>query len=242
MKLCYLAGISAARRSAARATILAAMLWLGNLLTAPVHAALVNTQADIVHWAGSGANQAALVIDWADGQAPLAWGFRFDAARASDMLRAVVESDPRLHAKVEAYSFGHFVHGLGYDRNSNGFSITSGTNFGSTGFVFSGQRQGALASDPQDAYRETDADFLLTWGLWTATGQNYPGAAWLEGQVGISDLALSDTSWIGFRFNSPNIAPGAAVAAVPEPGGAMALLALGGALGLSGRRARRRRD
>lgn len=187
------------------------------MTTSSLQAAIVNTFADIQLWTGSGANQAALTIDWADGQDALVWGYRFDSAKASDMIRSIVESDPRLFAKIEQFGFGQFVHGLGYDRDGDGFSISSGTNFGPTGFTISGARDGATASDVGDSYRETDTGFSMTWSVWTGTGNSYPGAGWNEAQVGISDLQLANQSWVGARFNTPGTAPGAAVAAVPEP-------------------------
>ncbi len=201
-----------------------------------LQAGIVNTFANIEHWTGSGANSAALVIDWADGKEALVWGYRFDTAKASDMLRAVVEADPRLFAKVEQFSFGQFIHGLGYDRNGNGFSISSGTNFGPTGFVISGAREAATSADPNDSYLETDIGFSMTWGVWTGSGNSYPGTTWAEAQVGISDLQLTDQAWSGTRFNSPISPPGIAFAAVPEPSCLLPAI-----LGLSVCHARKRR-
>src|SRR5262245_44879430 len=60
--------------------------------------------SDIKYWIGSGANRAALVIDWDESstQPPaLAWGYRWNGtAHGSDLLSAVVADDPRLFAKL----------------------------------------------------------------------------------------------------------------------------------------------
>lgn len=191
---------------------------VAGLATPAALAGVVNSFADITNWTGSGANRAALVIDWADGQDALVWGYRFDTAKSADLVRAVVEADSRLYAKVEQFGFGQFIHGLGYDRNSAGFSISSGSNFGASGFLLSGARNGATATDPADSYRETNTSFTESWGFWFATGENYPAGAWTESGVGISDRQLVNSSWDGFRFNSTT-GPGTAVAAVPEPSG-----------------------
>ena len=59
---------------------------------------------DIEFWVGTGANRAALVIDWVEGSTEppaLVWGYRWDGtARGSDMLTAIVAADPRLFAKL----------------------------------------------------------------------------------------------------------------------------------------------
>lgn len=181
-------------------------------------AIVVQDLDDIVLWTGAGANRAALVIDWADGTDPLVWGYRFDTATGADMLQAVVEADSRLFAKVQPFSFGWFTHGLGYDRAVQDFAITSGTDFGSNGFVFDSSFADAMAVASQDSYRETDENFAQTWGYWLGEGATYPAAAgWAESQVGVSDRVLGNEAWDGFRFNTPGVPPATAFAAVPEP-------------------------
>ncbi|MFQ3548639.1 MAG: PEP-CTERM sorting domain-containing protein [Armatimonadota bacterium] len=54
---------------------------------------------DIEAWAGSGSNQAALVIDWNDGNSTecYVWGFRWDGtATGSDMFYAIASAYPEL--------------------------------------------------------------------------------------------------------------------------------------------------
>ena len=63
---------------------------------------------DIGFWVGSGANQAALVIDWngpdGSGSEPVsyAWGFRWDGvATGQNMLAAVINADANLYGRFE---------------------------------------------------------------------------------------------------------------------------------------------
>ncbi|MCC6685652.1 MAG: hypothetical protein IT205_01540 [Fimbriimonadaceae bacterium] len=80
---------------------------------------------DIRLWAGSGSNQAALVIDFNDGQTPRSylWGYRWDgAATGEDALRAVVEADIALTATFDVFSFGaslNTVTYLGHSQSQN---------------------------------------------------------------------------------------------------------------------------
>src|SRR6476620_10618968 len=60
--------------------------------------------ADIEFWVGTGANRAALVIDWrenAAGPPARVWGYRWDgAANGAKMLTDVLAADDRLFAKL----------------------------------------------------------------------------------------------------------------------------------------------
>lgn len=96
--------------------------------------AQVNSFDDIQYWIGSGANRAALVLQWNDGIAPVAfaWGYRWDgAATGLDMLRAIAGTtriedpagdpvgsgagaDSRLSLGLVEYSFGLSVLSLEY--------------------------------------------------------------------------------------------------------------------------------
>ncbi len=210
-------------------------------------AVVVNTFDDIALWTGSGANRAALVIDWADGRDALVWGYRFDNATGGDMLRAVVEADSNLYAKVQDFggTLGWFTHGIGYDRNGSGFGISSGTDFGANGFVFSPSYNDASATDSADSYRETNAAFSNSWAYWNGSGNDYPGAAgWASAATGVSGRTLTNDSWDGFQFNTLGfgnaLPPGAAVAAVPEPSSLALFASLCASIGFRRRRSRDR--
>src|SRR5712671_2394496 len=98
-----------------RLSIIACVLSVASAPTA--HAAF--TFSDIQYWVGTGANRAAIAIDWSDGSTnppALVWGFRWNGiATGRDMLRAVVTSDDRLFAKFGGSTGSESaVYGLGY--------------------------------------------------------------------------------------------------------------------------------
>ena len=58
--------------------------------------------ADILYWVGTGTNEAALAVNWAD--TALAWGYRWDGtATVGDMLNDISTADPRLSTVSGAY-------------------------------------------------------------------------------------------------------------------------------------------
>ena len=158
---------------------------------------------DIGFWVGSGANAAALVIDWngPDGSEPvrLAWGFRWDgAATGQDMLTAVINADPRLFGRYASFGFGDALVGLGYDLDGDGFAISDGTDFGPTGLVFGGTSDGATATDADDFYAEGwNTGF---WSYALGVGEPFNGGAWEGAMIGFGDRTLSDGDWDGYRF------------------------------------------
>jgi hypothetical protein len=201
---------------------------------------------DVQFWAGTGANRAALVIDFNDAKAPesLVWGYRWNgAATGEDMFRSIVEADPRLYAKRKAFSFGTANLGIGYDTNGNGFSISDGTAFDPITGIAAGDENhadGATPTDPADHYREGwNTGFF---DYYTTDTNPYGGGTWTESQVGAGSRNLVDGSWDGLSF-----APGFAgttpdeptAAAVPEP--TSGLLALTGGVLLTLSRTRRAR-
>jgi hypothetical protein len=206
---------------------------------------LVNNFNDIVHWTGSGSNRAALAIDWGDSSAPLVWGFRFNGtATGEDMLKAIVVADARLYAKVQFFNFGGgpsmFVHGIGYDRDGDGFAVDSGDNFGATGLLVSGSYDDAIAVDLADSYRETNFTFTQSWGYYEATGFNYP-TTWASSMTGVTGRQLTDLSWDGWHFNNFVEGPRAAFAAVPEPS-SLVLLGIAGVGSVCWRRYKRKQN
>jgi len=184
--------------------------------------ALAFSLADVTFWVGSGANEAALVIDWNDGKSPqsLAWGYRWDgAATGLDMLQAVTAADSRFGDVVlTEWSFGWTVDGMGYDLNGNGFSQSDAGDHYKPGWVAPNY-----------------------WVYWTYDGSDSPygTGAFASSMVGLSGRTLSDGAWDGLRYDDGAIAPSTPVAAsvIPEPG-SFGLIVL--AAGLVWRRGRRR--
>ena len=69
----------------------------------------------IRNWTGTGANRAALVIDFKDSGPAYAWGYYFDGARTGyDMLSAIAAADPALSFTFTQYSFGKAIDGISY--------------------------------------------------------------------------------------------------------------------------------
>jgi hypothetical protein len=197
------------------------------------------TFADIEFWVGSGTNQAALVIDWADGLGPesLVWGYQWNGdATGLDMLLAVVRADSRLFAHLGQYGWGTAVYGLGYDRNGNGvFGVSPDPGFDAQGV--------ALSLSPNDARAATDAGdhWREGWntGYWAYYLSSDGGTTWTSSSVGVASRVLVSGAWDGWRF-APGFSaqpPGVPVPApVPEPGTvALVLMGLAGWIGLRGR-------
>lgn len=206
---------------------------LRDLLTAALTAfpatGAAATFDDIQFWAGSGANRAALVIDWDDGRPAesLLWGFRWDGtATGLDMLQAVVNADPRLFAHLGNYGWGTATLGLGYDLNASGsFAVSPGLAFDAGGL--------AVDTNPDDARVSVDAGdhWLEGWnnGFWAYYLKSPASENWTSATSGAADRALVDGGWDGFVFAPGFVSgePAAPVpAAVPEPGAGV-LLSLG---------------
>ncbi len=199
---------------------------------------------DIDTWIGNGSNHAALVLDWNDGIEPqsLVWGYRWDgAATGEDMLRAVVEADANLYAKISAPgAFGISTFGFGYDLDSDGFGLDDATSFGVDGIAVttSANADGAVSLDSDDHYAEGwfSSGF---WTYWTSENEPFDGGAWDSALTGVSDRVLASGSWDGFSFDpvfsftDPPSQPGATV---PAPGALAPMFAL-----LIGARRHRRR-
>jgi hypothetical protein len=160
---------------------------------------------DIRFWAGTGANRAAVAIDWHENQAEppaLAWGYRWDGtAYGNDMLMAVVAADPRLFAKLGG-SRGNpnAVYGIGYDANGDGqFAIDDDTVFDAEGFAFTGPADLAQTSDPADYYAE--GWFIGFWHYGVAPANPFNGASWSDTAVGMAARELTDGSWDSWTFS-----------------------------------------
>jgi len=191
-------------------------LTLGLLLSPLACAETVTTldDIDIEFWVGSGANRAAVVIDWDDTSAvdeALVWGYRWDGtATGEDMLKAVLESDDRLFARFGLFDegLGAAVFGLGYDLDDDEtFGISDGTDFGSDGIAHTGipdnpPDPAATATDPEDLYAE--GWFSGFWHYGISSGNPFDGASggdeWASSGGGASGRTLSDGDWDSWTF------------------------------------------
>lgn len=181
---------------------------------------------DIAIWAGSGSNEAALVVDWNDGQSPLAWGYRWDgAATGEDMFRAVAAEDDSLFARIQVFGFGSLLNGIGYDRDDDGFGVsgTSGAkSFDADGIFEGAEVEFGTKTDADDSYSEANNTTFEYWEYFIGTGNPYAGGSWGPPATGFSGRSLSNGDWDGWYYpgfsGDPLAIPGIAnAAAVPEP-------------------------
>jgi len=147
---------------------------------------------DVEFWAGSGTNEALLVLDWKGVGAYLAFGYRWSgAATGLSMLQAVRSaSGGRLYVEwVPGYP-QQAVFGLGWDADDDGFSKT----------------------DPDDYYQE---GWLETsyWSYWLSTN----GQAWDYAEEGLVLRNLSDGDWDGWSWVSGSTALQPRVPLAPVP-------------------------
>ncbi len=189
----------------------------------PSPSASAATWEDIRFWAGFGANQAALVIDWNDGKTEqsLLWGYRWDGtATGMNMLQEVVSADPRLFAHIGNFGWGQAILGIGYDLNENGvFGVSPTLTFDSGGLLISETPtpdDSRSATDPADHYLEGwNSGF---WGYYTKPSSLN---TWTEAMAGAADRVLSNGAWDGYSFapgfSSSAPSDPAPVTTVPEP-------------------------
>jgi hypothetical protein len=169
-------------------------------VTAAADGATVSSMGDVQFWVGSGANQAALVIDWNDGKSPesLAWGFRWDgSATGQTMLDAIKSADPRL-TQTPGGGGPATVYGLGFDVDGDGFAIN-------------GSGDTATPSDPDDHYRAGwfSSGFWTYWvnnsGQTTLPNQanvGDPASRWQSASGSYTTRALVNNDWDGWSFAS----------------------------------------
>ncbi len=166
--------------------------------------------ADIQYWVGTGSNQAAVVIDFNDGQSPRSyvWGFRWNGtATGETALRAIVNADVALDAVIDNFSFGASLNTASYlPLTGGGYRHSRAQDFGA-GEVY--------------------------WSYWTSVNES---STWGFASTGMSDRVLTNGAVDGWAFSNPGynaVAPTTPVAAVPEP---LTMLGLATGLGLLIRR------
>lgn len=212
---------------------------------ASARAAVVTSFDDIQVWAGSGSNQAAMAIDWVQGDTTdpaLVWGYRWDGtATGEDMFRAIVAADPRLFAKIEGFGggLGFALFGFGYDNGDGQFAIDDGSSFDANGITENGSGDGATAVYAGDVYQEGWFTGFWHYGVPTLDGDGNPtnpynGGSWASSNWGMSSRQLVNGDWDSwaftpdFNFETFAESPVAAPVAVPEPASLVVLA--GGAM------------
>jgi hypothetical protein len=166
--------------------------------------------SDIQYWVGSGANQAAFVVQWNDAKNPdaMVWGFKWDGnATGEDMLKAIAKADHRLYTLLyQGTQFGSAVGGIGFDLNGQGTNalIKNGNTtyplYPVNGFV------NTTAYD-FDSYTIVDAandHWQSGWtvnGYWAYWVKNPADADFGYSSVGASSRTLQNGSWDVWNFN-----------------------------------------
>ncbi len=177
----------------------------------------------IESWAGEGENRAALVIQFNDEREKnaLVFGYRWDGkATGVDMVKAIVEANPRLYALLEYTNVssptdpngGYVVGGLGWDADDDGdirLSNGSQTFTTETGFVEhpDGYKpgQGGSSSYDYDDWTALDSDdfwgsgwFQSYWSYWTKESED---KSFSYSNIGVSGRVLNNNSWDGWNFS-----------------------------------------
>lgn len=181
---------------------------------------LVGSFDDILYWAGSGTNRAALVLQWNDGLAPasVVWGFRWNGtATGMDMLRAIAGESlisDELGDAVEVASGADSRLRLGFVRYGFGDSLLSVDYLSPEGTRTQSDWYGAY----WQYYVYGGAFTYSDWGSPTVLTYDQPGSAsyaavdWSYSPVGAADRPLSDGSWDTWSF-----APDSTAVQVQQP-------------------------
>jgi len=181
----------------------------------------------IQFWAGTGKNQAAMMIQWNDGGTPasLLWGYRWNGtATGFDMFRSIagttavknpvsqanslsyIGSDSRLAASWTEFDFGNALDSVVFNYDANFRTRTDWT----TGYweynVFGGQFN-------YDAY-DSDGNFLGISTYNRAGSYDYSGVEWISSPIGSSDRILIDGSWDAWSF-ADNFVPASIINPTP---------------------------
>jgi hypothetical protein len=207
----------------------------GMLASASAQTDLFST---IQNWTGTGANEAAMEIDWNQGTPgdALVWGYRWDGtSTAEQMLDAIVAADPHLYATVGLTASGTELFGLGYDQDGDGnFPLSPALSFNSQHLAIIDSTQtddSRIVVDAGDLYAEGWNVGYWNYMLSTDTRLAANYSDWDYSPYGISGITLSNGDVDGFaytaNFTAPPTIPGIPnPAPVPEPS-TWAMLGLG---------------
>lgn len=180
----------------------------------------------IQSWAGEGSNRAALVIQWNDEreQNALVFGYRWDGvATGADMIKAVIEANPRLYGLIQYTnassptdpSGGYTINGFGWDvDNDDDIAIVDEGNNNARYENENGLFIHPRGYDPQtgsspdydyDNWKNVDPDdfwgagwFLSYWSYYIKDSQS---ASFSYSGLGASGRVLQDGSWDAWNFS-----------------------------------------
>ena len=166
---------------------------------------------DILYWVGTGSNEAAFIISFAEPDTALAWGFRYNQATIQDMIDSLAAADPRLTIVGNPSYMGdlYFVNApgdtlrlspvdpnIGYNfwwTNLNGLSVASYTTALQDGDYFKfGDLNSATGWDFQGGYYMQEA--------WTTEVHpvSIPGSDPVEPTPEDAEITASDILyWVG---------------------------------------------
>ncbi|MBC7981145.1 MAG: hypothetical protein H7Y36_11335 [Armatimonadetes bacterium] len=196
--------------------------------------------SDVTTWLGidPGANvsEAVLVIDWADGQAPWAWGYRWQNSEletGGDLLAALMAEELRF--SILGLASG-FVSGLAWDADLDGTPERFKGDFNpDTGEYWTYSVNNDQQTDNfTDGAAPVGAHILPPLG--SPNDEDGPGA-WVSSNTGVLGRPLVDGSWDGFLYAEFGSAgPAFAVNAPAVPETSMSILIGAGACLLSWKR------
>lgn len=168
------------------------------------------TFADVQYWVGTGANEAAFVVQWNDSKNPdaLVWGFRWDGnATGEDMLKAIAKADHRFFSLLyQGTQFGSAVGGFGFDLN--GINSNGLYKAGNLTYPFY-PVNGVINTTSYDFDQYTGIDAADHWssgwtvnGYWSYWTKDPTDPDFGYSPVGVSTRALENGSWDVWNFNA----------------------------------------
>ena len=181
---------------------------------------------DIDNWTGDGENRAALVIQWNDDdeQTAMVFGYRWDGmATGADMLKAVVEANPRLYTLMQYTNVssptdpdgGYTICGLGWDRDNDGdirlIDTENNEEYTSESGFFRHPRSydpindyGGTSDYDYDNWKACDDDdfwgggwYENYWSYWVKSGD---GETFSYSNWGASGRVLENDCWDGWKY------------------------------------------
>lgn len=169
------------------------------------------TFANIKHWVGKGANQAAIVLQWNDNKNPeaMVWGYRWDGnATGIDMINAIAKADSRFYTLTyySGPSLGVAVGGFGYDIDGKGAVGLYKDNNASSPYY---PQDGVIKTKTYDFDAYTPIDATDHWqsgwkskGFWGYYSRSSAEGSFSFSGVGASTRQLANGSWDLWNFTA----------------------------------------